>query len=184
MCKEFIRIIMTEKYYAIEESKESRWNKFSFDRYKCIFIHIPKTGGISISESLFGNYGLSHMTAKEAYEIYKPISFYRYFKFSVVRNPWDRLFSAYTFLKSGGMNQVDSDWANTHLVEINDFESFIKDWLNPNRIYSEIHFKPQFEFLLNNNNIIKIDYIGRYESFTQSFQKIKIRVYSNATLLH
>lgn len=69
--------------------------------YKCIFVHIPRTGGTSIEKQL--NPSLrdgvksghsKHMTAKQIYSLH-PDAWDKYFKFSFVRNPWDRMVSMY-----------------------------------------------------------------------------------------
>lgn len=67
------------------------------DDRRAIFVHIPKTGGSSIRRLLglaLGDY--SHPTARE-YETAYPEAWREYFKFAVVRNPWDRFVSAYFY---------------------------------------------------------------------------------------
>ena len=68
-------------------------------KHKFIFIHIPKTGGSSVESFFTGGYtegGLNskHRMAK-SYEAKFPNKFLKYFKFSVVRNPWEKCFSHY-----------------------------------------------------------------------------------------
>ena len=74
-----------------------------FDQHRCIFVHVPKCAGVSISRSLFGSLVGTHIAMKSFQLIYTEEEFARYFKFAFVRNPWDRLVSAYRFLKRGGM---------------------------------------------------------------------------------
>ena len=63
-----------------------------FDEHQCIFIHTPKTAGISIIHALgFQNTHTWHLPLKY-YEATEPEKFNRYFKFGLVRNPWDRFF--------------------------------------------------------------------------------------------
>ena len=67
-------------------------------RYRCFFIHIPRTGGNSIASTI-----LDGRTAHTPYFVYQrayPDEFDEFFKFCFVRNPWDRLVSAYFYLKS------------------------------------------------------------------------------------
>ncbi|MBA2490567.1 MAG: hypothetical protein H0V34_02305 [Gammaproteobacteria bacterium] len=58
-----------------------------FDRYRCIYVHIPKTGGVSISTSLFGSTTGRHRTVAEYKQIFGERAFKDYFKFTFVRNP-------------------------------------------------------------------------------------------------
>ncbi len=76
----------------------------------CIFIHIPKCAGVSVCQSLFGNLGPGHLTLRQHQEVLDSRTFDSMFKFSFVRNPWDRLVSAFYFLKQGGYNEADANW--------------------------------------------------------------------------
>ena len=72
------------------------------DNLKLIFVHIPKTGGTSIKKSLgITNRSLGYH--KRANDIKKeiPDKWKNYFKFSVVRNPYDRVYSIYSYYKMG-----------------------------------------------------------------------------------
>ena len=64
-------------------------------KYKCIFIHIPRTAGSSVEHWINGeNQWKSHprekhLLASQAKKMYQEY-WDDYFKFSIVRNPWDR----------------------------------------------------------------------------------------------
>jgi len=155
-----------------------------FDYYKCIFVHIPKAAGISVNKTLFDTLGAGHLTVKEYQEIFHPTTFSNYFKFTFVRNPWDRLFSAYTFLKKGGFNEYDKKWAEEHLSDIDTFEKFVMDWLDESKLYSWFHFIPQAHFLKDNKGNIPIDYFGYYENLNEDFNIISKRIGINKSLGH
>lgn len=74
-----------------------------FDESKSIFVHIPKCAGVSINKSLYGNLAGGHTTFDEYIIIFEPKCIENYFKFTFVRNPWDRVVSAYFFLQKGGV---------------------------------------------------------------------------------
>jgi len=154
----------------------------AFDEYKCIFVHVPKTAGISVSEAMFGGQ-VGHLRLRD-YEAADAIKFDKYFKFAFVRNPWDRLFSAYTFLRQGGAHQDDRNWAINNIINFNSFERFVCEWLNIENAYSWVHFVPQFVFLTGSNNKIALDFIGRYESLHADFFLLSDKLGLNAKLAH
>ena len=132
-----------EKYRQTELGKVgSYYSTLAYDYYSCIFIHIPKTAGISVTQALFGNYADGHTTIKNYKKKFLPQTVEKYFKFTFVRNPYDRLYSAYNFLKKGGMNAEDKQWADSNISEYNDFEDFVFNWLTKENAYGRTHFVP------------------------------------------
>jgi hypothetical protein len=88
-----------------------------------------------------------------------------YFKFSVVRNPWDRAVSWYKnvlndeiHLKSHGITKEIS------------FKEFIL------RFAGKGMLKPQINWLKSFNGSIPLDYIGRFENLQEVFQEIVERL--------
>lgn len=67
------------------------------DKYKLIFIHIPKNAGTAITNTLqmsdIGHHGW------EYYKNKYPQKWDTYTKISVTRNPWDRIVSCYEYAK-------------------------------------------------------------------------------------
>lgn len=75
---------------------------------KFIFVHTPKTAGTSVEECLkdygimqqgprnFNSIYFKHITARELKRMLGD-QYDNYFKFSVIRNPWDWLISTYEF---------------------------------------------------------------------------------------
>ena len=156
----------------------------AFDYYKCIYVHIPKTGGISINDALWGNPGGVHKSIGEYARIFSPQTLEDYFKFTFVRNPWDRLVSAYVFMKSGGQHAADASWAQAHLDGLDDFDSFVRHWVSSQNIYRGIHFIPQADFL-KLHGTLAIDFIGRMENIEADFDTVKRQLGLNeAQLAH
>jgi hypothetical protein len=118
-----------------------------FDVHRCIFVHITKCAGISVSRSLFGNLGGAHLRIPHYQLIFSAHEFSCYFKFTFVRNPWARLVSAFLFLKGGGANSADRAWAQQNLSRFADFDTFVRRWIAPHNVLSWKHFVPQHRFL-------------------------------------
>jgi hypothetical protein len=139
-------------------------------KYKCIFIHIPKTGGTTIENILREQKtpkpkGSSHKTIA-FYKKKYPSEFKNYFKFACVRNPWDRLVSAFAYRSSGG-NKSQSDksiaqeWGK-------DFKNFLK---KINTLKENVFLKPQVMFI-HIDETLCVDYVMRFESFESEAKKI------------
>ena len=154
-----------------------------YDKLKCIFVHIPKTAGISITNGLFQNMGGSHRTIKNYLLYFNNKDFNKYYKFCFVRNPWDRLVSSYVFLKNGGMHEGDAKWAKKHLSNCKDFEDFVTNFLHKKAIQNYIHFKPQFEFISFMNKIL-IDKIYKFEDIQSSINHLNKILNTEVTLKH
>lgn len=143
-------------------------------KHKLIFIHVPRTGGTSIEKALSGkdwfnihapSKHLTHYTAKKIYAEYWD----EYFKFTFVRNPWDRMVS---MLKYG----------NFYGVKMNNNKICIKNYLRHfrNIEYDRRFFNlKQFEGFkqLDNSvyrNIIgeEMNFIGRFENLQEDYNEI------------
>lgn len=147
-----------------------------YDDYRCIFVHIPKAAGMSICRSLFGNLAGGHATLADYQIIFSRQEFNDYFKFTFVRNPWDRVFSAYSFLKKGGATEYDREWA-PKLARYETFVDFVKNGLHTPCMVKKLHFRPQHWFLdVPCNPDVSVDFIGYFENIQQDFEFIKRRL--------
>jgi hypothetical protein len=146
-----------------------------FDRYRCIFIHVPKCAGVSVSKSLFGGLAGGHRSIGRYQMIFRKREFDSYFKFAFVRNPWDRLLSAFLYLKGGGFNEVDRKWAEENLAAYSDFDSFVRRWVTPRKIWSWVHFIPQTYFI-GIDGAPALDFIGHYENLAADFRFVATKL--------
>lgn len=153
-----------------------------FYYYKCIFVHIPKTGGKSISQTLFGNYAGGHTQIGGYLKIFGAATFKKYYKFAFVRNPWGRLYSAYNYYFKGAENYSnDKSWEveylyfKEHLSHLKNFEQFVMEWLDEEKILnSNIHFIPQHIMITlpEDRDKIVVDFLGRFENIDEDFKKV------------
>jgi len=130
-----------------------------------LFIHVPKAGGTSISRAIYGIDGVGHHRAVEARET-NPSMFDRLYRFSVVRNPWERLLSAFQFVSRGGTSEVMVDNSDFYRKENwKSFDQFVLDWLvNQSPESLDPVFMPQHMFVCDaNGNLLVHDLYDLYE---------------------
>jgi hypothetical protein len=151
--------------------------------YRCVFVHIPKTAGKSIEHVFLSLLGLSwetrvplllrpnddprrgpprlaHLKAREyvAYGHLTPQQFASYFKFSFVRNPWDRLVSEYKY---------------RNYPKTIDFKTYLfKHFPAPGWSDAYCHVIPQHEFLFDDEGRLLVDFVGKYERLQADFMTI------------
>ena len=101
-----------------------------------------------------------------------------------MRNPWDRLHSAYHFLRRDGLGEKDKLFAQTHL-QFPSFDEFVKRWVNEENIRSFVHFLPQHHFLcLPGRRRPAVDFLGRFESLAEDYETVRARVPGAKPLEH
>ena len=153
-------------------------------KHKCIFVHIPKCAGSSIEsvlgmhgdiehiglkpylnqelnhDTLFGK-GAQHYPLTKLREVLSEDIFQDYFKFSFVRNPWDRFISHVAWSKG--------IWNGQHTVTHNDVELALSKLKTTSEAELSNHLQPQWKFLCDVNGNIACDYIGRFESLNKDW---------------
>lgn len=154
-------------------------------KHKCIFIHIPKAAGTSIESFFLNDLGIhfedkqalllgkstnkyqeprviSHLTARQTlYQHYiSEELFNNYYKFSIVRNPIDRLYSTYNY------------WGFKSIIT---FDTFIQKQL-PKLFHTDKYgffLKSQTAYLYNENRDKNLmDFTGKLENLKDDFPKI------------
>jgi hypothetical protein len=154
-----------------------------YDKLRCIFVRIPKTASRSVTLSLFGNLGGGHTDIRRYRKVFGD-EFDRYFKFTFVRNPWDRLVSAYFFLKDGGLTPAASSWSQTHLSAFASFSSFVDGWVTPENVTTWRNFRPQHAYVCDADGHFAVDYVGCFERLEGDFRAVSQRLGIEAELLH
>tara|TARA_Y100000310_G_C20633704_1_gene790046 strand:+ start:814 stop:1425 length:612 start_codon:yes stop_codon:yes gene_type:complete len=158
-------------------------------KYKCIFIHIPCTAGSSIEKCIFGKdwWGedrkTKHIFANQAKKIYKDY-WNDYFKFSFVRNPWDRFISMGKYPHWHKIN-VSHQVGKAKII----FDEYL-DFFSGNEIleFNTKEYLDQDKFIKNSIylNYIneEIDFIGKFENLKENFAFIKKKLDVKEDLPH
>jgi len=159
-------------------------------KHKCIFIHIPKSAGTSIERFL------REIDVDIQQKVPRKRGFSRFFNdyldyyvFSFVRNPYDRLVSAWKwgelkFSKEGDLpfyNKERGVSFEEYVLLTTDLD-YRKDNENLWSEYDEYHTLPQFEFFphLNGGHYFSdkinpkftCDFIGKFENLNEDFNKV------------
>jgi hypothetical protein len=163
---------------------DGRYTLKPFDDHRCIFVHIPKCAGVSLSLSLFGNLAGGHRSIIDYSQVFSVKELEDYFCFTVVRNPWDRLASAWFYLKAGGMNRKDNEWSDAHLSAFDSFDEFVRRWVTRSNIKTWKHFRPQYLYICDQQGKPRMDFIGYYENLENDFRYIQTTLGIDASLQH
>ncbi|EAJ6447481.1 alpha-2,3-sialyltransferase [Campylobacter coli] len=157
------------------------------DKYKCIFIHVPKVAGSSIERVIYqtDKWLVGHVKASD-YTKFDKDKFDSYFSFGFVRNPYDRVVSAYHYLKNDSPDPCDIKWGRLHINNLT-FEEFIlslQDEEFKEEILSKNHFSFQYKYLCDKNMNILVNFIGKFEKLDNDFKKILNILRRKDSLVH
>lgn len=154
--------------------------------HRCLFVHIPRTGGTSIEkmlgihrdwptlhwECLHGRltlgseeYQLQHLSYLEAAQFIPNSSLVGCFTFTIVRNPWDRIVSEYFW--RGGDGAIEN---------FTRFVKRVRNWVVQRHelIGRNCHLRPQVEFLDAPGL-----FVGRFENLNSDVGRICERLQLN-----
>lgn len=145
-----------------------------------IFIHIPKSSGTEMSAQLLKTYNCNllqqvdpktgldkmHLHQDVIDKYISPDILSSFFKFCIVRNPYERLYSAWYFIKD--RHGYDN---------VNDFikEKLSKEFIFGKEMFpgdARVHYRPQYTFIYSDDGEIKVDLILRYESLNEDIAKM------------
>ena len=164
------------------------------DKNNFIFIHIPKNSGTAMTEAIQENYkdtkllmwcdrsgpniGIDKMHLYyEVIEKFIPKNILdKYLKFCIIRNPYNKLYSAWNFIKE-----------RHGYKDINDF---VKYKLDEEFIYGKeiiegdarVHYRPQFTFVYDEKNNKFADFIIRYENLNDDISELNKKYNLNIKL--
>jgi Sulfotransferase family len=149
-----------------------------------IFVHVQKTGGNSVRAALGGDIfdARKHFLARELREVYGRAVWDSRFKFSFVRNPWDRLVSWWSLIDNArrylDLTNPPNKFFGYVLTRARSFEEFLlrcDDEIVDNDGRKNI-FRNQIDYLVDDDGTIIVDLIGRFERLQESFDEISRRL--------
>lgn len=119
---------------------------------RLIFLHVPRTGGTSISSALYGKHCTQHYSAG-CLKAMAPAFWNQTKSFAVLRDPFDRFVSSYAFVRGGGTRTCHL--SNVFLEQtagirgVDDYLSFIEE-----RAPLQLDFvmRPQHWFICNSGS--------------------------------
>jgi hypothetical protein len=142
-----------------------------------VFVHIPKAAGTSINHALYGRF-MGHPRACEIRK-WGSRTLNALPSFAVTRNPWDRLVSAYRFVKRGrgigGAYQAAINYADQYnCPEFESFPLFVREWLSVKDV-SKLDgiFQPQSLFVCDRNGKILVDHVGSLDNLNSTEEFIR-----------
>ncbi|MCS0496881.1 sulfotransferase family protein [Ancylobacter sp. MQZ15Z-1] len=150
-----------------------------------IFVHVPKAAGTSIAVSLYGS-RVSHQPA-ELLRKADPQFWSSAYKFSVVRDPYERVLSAYHYLRIGGTEEAPiDDRRDMRDVDLSTFENMIY-WLEKNfhniRKYNYVLW-PQYWFVCDQAGRIMVDDIFKVENMPDLQRELNARGLISGAIPH
>jgi hypothetical protein len=125
--------------------------------YQFIFIEIPKTASTSLHTFLChqgcnSDRDFRHDSALSVRDLPE---WNDYFKFAIIRNPYDRAVSWYEYRRRPGVNE------NRSMKDLSFKEFLVQD-----------NSKACYEFICDEEYNILIDYVGRYENLNDDISNI------------
>ena len=144
---------------------------FLFENYQCVFIHLPKAGGATIRNGIFK----SEYTGPRFSTI--PKEWDSLFTFTFVRNPYERIVSAWKMFTSG---MESSNWSYNRNKDFKDisFYDFICIATDSSIDHTDRH---DLKSILRHHTLPMsdnyhcaqyADYIGRFENYESDLKEI------------
>ena len=148
------------------------------EKDKYIFIHIPKTAGMSMQRYFMGKSpdlksrvddvqigehleDFHHPFARDVREHISASAWGNYFTFAFVRNPWERMVSWYSMAE-----QEIADTPSLRAIRAMSFDDFIRDG-NFKHVGNN-----QIDYITDTDEQIIVNYVGRYEDLRADFSVV------------
>lgn len=155
------------------------------NRYRAIFIHVPKTGGNSINTAIdalpdgevidhYGPMPSKHIWAARLKALVGEAAWNSHFTFAVVRNPWDQMVSCYHWWL-----QKADQWPANHpaiavIREAGSFDGFMQ--LPYGRSMINQFEGSSYDWICDEDGRIILDHVARFENLPDEWREICRRI--------
>ncbi len=156
---------------------------FISDEKKLVFVVVPKTACSSVKQTFASESEVEHIEDRE--RLHKQLGrrygtrkitseqLEQYFKFTFVRNPFDRLVSCYVHkIKNSDIALRKNYYFFAKIKRQESFESFVKKVARIPDIISDSHFQSQYSILHHRGEPL-YDTIGKFEHLKEDFEPIR-----------
>lgn len=158
---------------------------------RAIYFYIPKVACTAIKKVIAKDLGLYYEGCDVQYLNYPTIPHWKlkkcrsYFKFTFVRNPWDRLVSCYEnkIAKDSSVNNPDlingifKEWTKYKVFYAGmSFPEFVQRVAEISDQEADPHFRAQASFFKTRFGDIDLDYVGRFENLEHDFNEVCRRI--------
>lgn len=109
-----------------------------------------------------------------------------FYKFSFVRNPWDRLFSCYRSKVKNrrGVWLTETSYSGGQLYPNMPFREFVEVVCRTPDEEANPHFRSQAAFLFSPKRDLLPDFVGRFENLAEDFREVAERIGVDLELPH
>ena len=146
-------LINKEYSLILKKFSTSILNKFTSNKNNYYF-------SLKNKEFFFFN---SHITCFQFYEKFNKKDFDNFYKFAVIRNPWDRMVSRFFYSK-----KISNKFKNFTLEEFIDFD-----------LRFNSHVLHQFEFCTKDKKNFCLDKLIRFENINKDFKNISEKIFKD-----
>jgi hypothetical protein len=138
-----------------------------------LFVHVPRTGGTSISQLLYGR-NLPHVSLAFWHNV-GGHSIQRLPSFSIIRSPVARIASAYRFIRSGGTSlRASSRHDPLGVRKLPSFAAFVDALaLQPAYMQSYDVLRPQSEYVTDPSGRLLVDRLFSFEEIAQGAPNLR-----------
>lgn len=164
---------------AVMPRVEPLWARYVEFMAPCVFIHIPKTAGTSLTHAL-GMQGISHSTAERWLVHLGRERFFNRYRFTIVRHPVDRVVSRLLWrfaLLKGESTNFGRDYDQAAEIEtidmlVDELNNELRDFLRSEENVAELRMLPRLQV----EGDVAVQYIGKFEQLDVALTEVSKHV--------